>query len=100
MKKKSEIFFRNLIGLIFIGISDSFAAIIGKKFGNKKIVGQKTLAGSSAYFFSGIVSFWIFGNLEFFDPKIFLVCLFGTLVELFSSQNDNLIVPILALEWF
>lgn len=100
MKKKSEFFFRNLIGLIFVGVSDSMAAIFGKRFGRIKIHGNKTLTGFLAYFTSSILTFWIFGNLPLLNPKIILLSLFAGLLELLSDQNDNLIVPILALAYF
>lgn len=53
-------FKRNFIGIILICISDSMAAIVGKKFGKVKIYAGKSLAGSQAFFLSGVIMFAFF----------------------------------------
>ena len=58
--RDSPEFKRNFIGLILICISDSMAAIIGKKFGKVKVYGGKSLAGSQTFFLSGVIMFAFF----------------------------------------
>lgn len=79
-------------------VSDSFAAIIGKQYGKRKIVGDKT--------FEGLASFYIFGSLivaVFVDAfslhatlaLLALVC--ASVTELYSSKirlDDNLTIPV------
>ena len=77
-------------------ISDSFAALIGKKFGSH-IIYNKSIEGSLAFFLSAIliISF-------FFDPKIYyfsivVTAFLATVIELFSSKikiDDNLTITI------
>ena len=80
-----------------MSIADSFAAIIGIKYGKTKIYNSKSLEGSFAFF---VISFLIL-NIFIFDLSIIkciFISLIVTLVELFSFHkiNDNLTIPIFA----
>ena len=84
-----------IASLLTMSIADSFAAIIGIKYGKTKIYNNKSLEGSFIFF---IISFFI---LIIFIPtlSIFLcvtIALTVTLVELFSFHyiNDNITIPL------
>ncbi len=79
-------------------ISDSVAALIGRKFGKIKIAG-KTLEGSTAFFVSAMFIVIYTPNLDLMAGAV--MSLVATLVELFPVKlyhftiDDNLTVPIL-----
>lgn len=80
--------------LLIMSISDSFAALIGVKFGKTRIYNNKSLEGSFAFFISTV-----FILITFFNTNIFLLVLISviiTAVELFSFYrlNDNLTIPV------
>ena len=84
-----------MASLLIMSISDSFAAIIGIKFGQTKIYKNKSLEGSFAFFITAFII------LVFFVPDLklifsILIAFIATLVELFSfhSLNDNITIPV------
>ena len=99
MRPYDKKYFRNLIGLIFIGVSDSMAAIIGKRFGRIRLVSKKSLEGSIAYLVSGLIAFSVLRG-EIFTFEQFFMCLLSAVLELCTQQNDNLIIPVLCLQIF
>tara|TARA_B100001287_G_scaffold160059_2_gene134518 strand:+ start:2398 stop:3006 length:609 start_codon:yes stop_codon:yes gene_type:complete len=83
--------------LLIMSISDSFAALIGVKYGKTKIYGKKSLEGSFSFFVSTIIILYMFmNNLSPFE--YIYISLLITLVELFSFHriNDNLTIPVFA----
>lgn len=87
-----------LLVLIF---ADSFAALIGKKYGNIIIVGQKTLQGTLAFFISSLIISFIV--IYFYSLPIYkyistiIISMFVTYIELYSNTwkiDDNLLIPI------
>ena len=81
--------------LLIMSISDSFAALIGKKYGHTKIYNGKTLEGSFSFLVSTIIILSIFSvNLSL--HALVLISIIVTLVELFSFYrlNDNLTIPL------
>lgn len=83
--------------LLIMSISDSFAALIGVKYGKTKIYGKKSLEGSFSFFVSTIIILYMFmNNLSSFE--YIYISLLITLVELFSFHkiNDNLTIPVFA----
>lgn len=103
-----------ICGILIMIVSDTFASIIGKKYGKIKIAiaytgSQRTLEGSLTFFISAFLlcfsAFYFFGLLNPINQKILtfnlvivyslITALVGTLVELFSpSAWDDLTVPI------
>ena len=84
-----------IASLLIMSVSDSFASVIGMKFGKTKIYNNKSLEGSFAYFVTAFIILSIFvPNLYLI--KSILIAFIITLVELFSyhSLNDNLTIPI------
>ena len=84
-----------MASLLVMSISDSFAAIIGIKYGKTKIYRDKSLEGSFAFLGATLIilSFFIPGLSIF---KLALISIVLTFVELFSFHlfNDNLTIPI------
>ena len=89
-----------ILSLFILVISDTSAAIFGKMIKSKKILGDKSLAGSSAFFISSIMitlfAFYIFGwayNLI----HIIIPCFVTMVAELFAKKiyvDDNILIPI------
>ena len=80
-----------IISLLIMTISDTMAAIIGRRYGKVKI-NTKTLEGSIAFFLFSLII------VSFFDGVIlvvaFIAILLTTLAELFLNDiNDNLTIP-------
>lgn len=103
-----------ICGILIMIVSDTFASLVGKKYGRIKIAlaytgSQRTLEGSLVFFLSAFLlcfaAFYLFGLLTLVSQQaltINLVVLYslitalaGTLVELLSpSTYDDLTVPI------
>ena len=103
-----------ICGILIMIVSDTFASIIGKKYGRIKLTltytgSQRTLEGSLVFLLSAFLlcflAFSFFGLLNPINQKVltinsvvaysFITALVGTLVELFSpSTYDDLTVPI------
>lgn len=86
------------IGIMIMGYADGLAALIGKRFGKKKIYHYKTVIGTLTMF---IVSFIVsLSFLLIYHPRQFLInslilSLIATILELFSLDGiDNLTVPL------
>jgi len=103
-----------ICGILIMIISDTFASLIGKKYGRIKLApaytgSQRTLEGSLAFFISAFLlcfsAFYFYGLGNPINQKVLtlklvffyslITSLTGTLVELFSpSMLDDLTVPI------
>jgi dolichol kinase len=88
-----------IFALCVLMISDTCAAIIGRKFG-KHIYAGKSLEGSMAFFFSALLVYFVC-KIFFNFPLSFNVSLFAifiaTIVEFFAKQiklDDNLVIPL------
>jgi len=84
-----------MASLLIMSISDSFAAMVGIKFGETKIYNKKSLEGSFSFFISAFIILVFFASSLSLFASI-LIAFFSTLVELFSYHrlNDNITVPI------
>jgi len=81
--------------LLIMSISDSFAALIGIRYGRTEIYKGKTLEGSFAFLVSTIIILSIFSvNLNLY--ALIFISVMITFVELFSFYriNDNLTIPL------
>lgn len=86
-------------GVVSIGIGDSFASIIGQKYGRNVYAGsQKSLEGSLAYLVSSLVGFVLINGNVLLDTYRFAFLAIGILgsciLEAITEQNDNLVLPI------
>jgi dolichol kinase len=106
------------LGWISVGIGDSFAAIIGNYYGRNKWKGtSRTMEGSCGMFLSMIiVSFLLlFFSLDnsislhdrimmLFTAKnsipIMITMAMTSLMEAFTSENDNLVLPLFSVAIF
>ena len=83
-----------------LSISDSFAALVGMKYGRTKIL-NKSLEGSAAFFFSSIIClttvYYLCDSSILFLLLGICSCLATTIAELLAKKikiDDNLIIPL------
>lgn len=82
-----------VVAMLFLTISDSAAAIIGKIFG-RHYISHKTFEGAFAFFASASII-----SLIFYEKVIFglLIAVIMAIVELAPIKiNDNIIIPIIS----
>lgn len=100
-----DIKYLGAIGILIMGYGDGFAAVIGKKFGERRykvINNSKTIEGSIAMlifsFFVTLVLLVSFNGFSIINIQISLVIgVAATLLEAFTPYGlDNLSVPILS----
>ena len=80
-------------GVILLGIGDSAASIIGIRYGTIKWPNtNKTVEGTLAFIVSVLFCYWVVcGSVHI--PVVLATVLTG-LLEGFSTENDNLFIPI------
>ena len=77
-------------------ISDSAAALIGRKFGKHKLF-EKSIEGSIAFFLSAIIVISLFFNFSDYFLAIAITSFLATTTELFSKKlhlDDNLTIAL------
>ncbi len=93
----------DLSGLMTVGIGDSFASLIGSRFGRTKYpFSKKSLEGTLALICSQLLVFYILSaRFELFDlfalPNFLFISISvvaSGFVEAFSVDNDNLVLPL------
>jgi dolichol kinase len=83
-----------IVSLLFLILSDTAAAIVGKWIGRVRIFG-KTLEGSLAFLLSSLLIVWVYPDLNRFWGS--LSALGATLIELLPIRvDDNLTIPLVA----
>ncbi len=84
-------------GIICLGLGDSAASIIGRRYGkNKWPNSSKTIEGTLAFIVGSIVGFsivWAFTGTFIFSA-VLISAIATALLEATSSMNDNVIVPV------
>jgi len=78
------------LSILVLAFNDSFSTVIGISFGKHKIWGKKTLEGSIGGFLGTVLI------MSFFIPSftsVMIISLTATLIELFTTLDDNLIIP-------
>ena len=80
---------------------DAMAALVGKTKGKHKIVGQKTMEGVLAFFFTGMFIIFVYkviSPVAYIDIYFLIIALmFATIVELYAKNiniDDNLAIPV------
>ncbi|KAG4301480.1 hypothetical protein PCK1_002406 [Pneumocystis canis] len=87
-------------GILCLGFGDSAASLIGKKFGkihwpNSKKTVEGTIAFILAVLFGAMLTEYMFWIKDFIIwRKFFIITVMTALFEAFSSQNDNILMPI------
>ncbi len=81
------------IGLLFLSIGDSMAALIGRKYGKTKF-GMKSIEGSVALFLSCSILAFIFTSLPILS--IILTAFVATVLEaiIIPMVDDNITIPV------
>lgn len=78
--------------ICIVAVGDSVAAIVGERFGHRRIVRRKTVEGSAA----GLAAAFLLASF-FVSPYIALLGAVGAMVmELLDVPDDNLTMPIVA----
>jgi dolichol kinase len=89
------------VGALILGLGDPAASLVGKRWGRRKLIGEKSLAGSLAFFVVGTIAATTL--LVLVRPALGLgavaiaaaAALAGALVELLPVE-DNLTIPLVA----
>lgn len=91
-----------LAGVLSVGVGDTAASVGGSYFGRHKFPGtKKTLEGTACnvgcqlLFLAGVVYFGSMNLMLTAWPKLLLSIAISTLVEAFTDQADNLVLPLL-----
>jgi len=91
-----------LVAFSVLVISDTSAALFGRRFGKRKLLGNKTYIGTLAFLLSGCLVALFVVYVREIEPIgilfFFIGVLVGTLGELFSDYSkidDNFVIPIL-----
>lgn len=78
--------------ICIVAVGDSVAAIVGERFGRRRIVRRKTVEGSAA----GLAAAFLLASF-FVSPYIALLGAVGAMVmELLDVPDDNLTMPVVA----
>lgn len=92
-----------LLTLIFFALADPLASYFGIKYGRDKLVGEKSLQGSSAAFAVCFVSALVFYlTMGLMGDRLFIACLLsgliGAVAELVpvGRLDDNFVFPVTA----
>lgn len=96
---------RSFIGIITLGVGDSFASIIGKKYGSIKWKsGNKSLQGSIAFITFTLIGFYIADQFLLESQQkvknwenLFISCFLAALLEGSATLNDNFLIPCMFL---
>ncbi len=86
-------------GMIFLGVGDAFAGLIGERWGRHRLVGKKTLEGSTAFFVSCVAVGLVFQFIVLDISMMVLIvgALCAAIIELLPLPlNDNLSIPLLS----
>lgn len=96
---------RSYLGLATLGLGDSAASIVGKKFGKTKWRGGvKTFEGTVAYIIATF-AYFVFVDVCVLPEasrvnnweNMFIVAIIGGVIEGTSTLNDNVLVPAMTL---
>ena len=92
------------LGTLALAVGDPAASLVGKRWGRRKLLGDKSLAGTLAFFGATLVA--ATGFLALVAPRLGLpavlgigaaVALVGAVTELLSSRlDDNFTIPLVA----
>lgn len=90
---------RSFIGILALGVGDTFASVVGKQFGSVKWKhGTKSLQGTGAFILSTMAGF-VLADRYLLEARItnwenvFIMVLLGGILEGVSTLNDNFLIP-------
>ena len=87
----------SLWGVVSLGVGDTMGALVGTKFGHIRWGARRTVEGSLAMLTSvTFASYLILGSEAFIQNlwPVALTAIFVTLLEAFTTQIDNLVLPL------
>lgn len=96
---KRELTCKSFIGIIGLGIGDSFASVIGKHFGTLKWKGSsKSVQGTASFIFFSMVGFYFVDKYILTQhvhnwENLLVCCILGGVLEGVSNLNDNFLIP-------
>jgi dolichol kinase len=83
-----------LLGILYAGLADPVAALVGRRFGRRRNKFGKSLEGSLAFFATALLSAWALPWMNF--PAAAAAALVVTIIEAMPLPgDDNLLIPIL-----
>ncbi len=85
-----------VIAMTVMLISDTFAALVGKAYGTRKIYKNKSMEGTLAFFMSALFICMLFEPMFHFTYASVLACLLATAAEVYEDKteiDDNLSIP-------
>lgn len=85
-----------VIAMTVMLISDTFAALVGKAYGTRKIYKNKSMEGTLAFFMSALFICMLFEPMFHFTYASVLACLLATCAEVYEDKteiDDNLSIP-------
>ena len=86
-----------IIGLTVMIISDTFAALVGRAWGTRKIIKNKSIEGTFAFFLSALIINMCFQPIFVFTYVSVIACMVATLAEIYGKKiklDDNLSIPL------
>ncbi len=89
-----------MAGILYGGLADAAAAVVGRAFGRTRIRGGRTVEGSTAFYITALAIGIVVARLS--TPTAALTALALALVELLPLPvDDNLFLPLLGalLTW-
>lgn len=81
------------IGVLVLGVGDAMGAVIGSQYGRLPWGASRTIEGSFAMLLSMLVVCWVADGIETM-LECFPALLVTTLLEAFTVQIDNLVLPL------
>lgn len=84
-------------GLVCLGLGDTFASQVGRRFGRLRIFGHKSLEGTLAFAVVAALALSVSTESSFTSYKTWIVAVQTALLEAVTPINDNLIVPVYML---
>ena len=85
-----------MLGVLSIGVGDSFGALVGLTFGRCRWPGSnRTIEGTLALACSMLVSMYFFTNNV--DQSLIIITVLVALLEAATDQVDNLVLPVVGI---
>lgn len=89
------------LAVLYLALGDPVAAIVGTRWGRRRIVGEKSVEGAVANFIVAFAVSYLVGTWLFVSPRPFLLGLIGgassVIAELLPLKiDDNLTIPVVS----
>ena len=81
-----------LLGVVALGLGDTFACIIGKLFGKHKFKNGKSVEGFIGFILGAMISMFLFTHIT--PWKLLIITIAGAITELYSGDYDNVLIQV------